>query len=149
LVEKFQPEVLEWLGAKAEIVVVDPWVEPERWEREAPQVDAVISRKGRITREHMQRSQGRLKIVARTGVGVDPSRVDLDAAKEHDVWVTSMPGSNSVSVAELVFGQLIALARHTMEANRAASMTLTETPWTCRSTAGRSRSRVREEEWLR
>ena len=119
LVEKFQPDVLEWLSSRAEIVVVDPWVEPERWEREAPQVDAVISRKGKITREHMERSRGRLKIVARTGVGVDPSRVDLDAAKEHKVWVTNMPGSNSVSVAELVFGQMIALVRHTIEANRA------------------------------
>ena len=119
LVEKFQPDVLEWLSSRTEIVVVDPWVEPERWEREAPQVDAVISRKGKITREHMERSRGRLKIVARTGVGVDPSRVDLDAAKEHKVWVTNMPGSNSVSVAELVFGQMIALVRHTIEANRA------------------------------
>jgi len=119
LVEKFQPDVLEWLSSRAEIVVVDPWVEPERWEKEAPQVDAVISRKGKITREHMERSRGRLKIVARTGVGVDPSRVDLDAAKEHKVWVTNMPGSNSVSVAELVFGQMIALVRHTIEANRA------------------------------
>ena len=119
LVEKFQPDVLDWLSSRAEIVVVDPWVEPERWEREAPQVDAVISRKGKITREHMERSRGRLKIVARTGVGVDPSRVDLDAAKEHKVWVTNMPGSNSVSVAELVFGQMIALVRHTIEANRA------------------------------
>jgi len=119
LVEKFQPDVLDWLSSRAEIVVVDPWVEPERWEREAPQVDAVISRKGKITREHMERSRGRLKIVARTGVGVDPSRIDLDAAKEHKVWVTNMPGSNSVSVAELVFGQMIALVRHTIEANRA------------------------------
>lgn len=119
LVEKFQPDVLDWLSSRAEVVVVDPWVEPERWEREAPQVDAVISRKGKITREHMERSRGRLKIVARTGVGVDPSRVDLDAAKEHKVWVTNMPGSNSVSVAELVFGQMIALVRHTIEANRA------------------------------
>ena len=119
LVEKFQPDVLEWLSSRAEIVVVDPWVELERWEREAPQVDAVISRKGKITREHMEKSRGRLKIVARTGVGVDPSRVDLDAAKEHKVWVTNMPGSNSVSVAELVFGQMIALVRHTIEANRA------------------------------
>ena len=119
LVEKFQPDVLEWLSSRAEIVVVDPWVEPERWEREAPQVDAVISRKGKITGEHMERSRGRLKIVARTGVGVDPSRVDLDAAKEHKVLVTNMPGSNSVSVAELVFGQMIALVRHTIEANRA------------------------------
>lgn len=119
LVEKFQPDLLEWLSSRVEIVVVDPWVEPERWEREASQVDAVISRKGKITREHMQRSRGRLKVVARTGVGVDPSRVDLDAAREHHVWVTNMPGSNAVSVAELVFGQMIALVRHTIEANRA------------------------------
>ncbi len=119
LVEKFQPDVLEWLGSRAEIVVVDPWVEPERWEREASQVDAVISRKGKITREHMQKSRGRLKIVARTGVGVDPSRVDLDAAKKHRVWVTNMPGGNSVSVAEMVFGHMITLVRHIVEANRA------------------------------
>lgn len=119
LVEKFQPEVLEWLRAHAEIVVVDPWAEPERWDREAPAVDAVISRKGRITRSHMERSRGRLKIVARTGVGFDSSRIDVDAAREHKVWVTNMPGSNAVAVAELAFGQMIALARHTMEANRA------------------------------
>ena len=119
MVEKFQPDLLEWLGSRVEIVVVDPWVEPERWEREVSQVDAVISRKGKVTREHMEKSRGRLKIVARTGVGVDPSRVDLDAAQEHRVWVTNMPGSNSVSVAELVFGQMIALVRHIIEANRA------------------------------
>jgi D-3-phosphoglycerate dehydrogenase len=119
LVEKFQAEVLEWLGARAEIVVVDPWAEPERWDREAPAVDAVISRKGRITRQHMEKSRGRLKIVARTGVGFDASRIDIDAAREHKVWVTNMPGSNAAAVAELAFGQMIALARHTMEANRA------------------------------
>jgi D-3-phosphoglycerate dehydrogenase / 2-oxoglutarate reductase len=119
LVEKFQPDVLEWLGARAELVVVDPWAEPERWEREAPRVDAVISRKGRITRQHMERSGGRLKIVARTGVGFDPSRIDIDAAREHKVMVTNMPGSNAVAVAELTMGQIIALARHTMAANRA------------------------------
>ena len=86
---------------------------------EASRVDAVISRKGKITREQMQKSAGRLKIIARTGVGVDPSRVDLDSAKEFKVWVTNQPGSNSLSVTELVFGQMIALVRHTFEANRA------------------------------
>jgi D-3-phosphoglycerate dehydrogenase / 2-oxoglutarate reductase len=102
-----------------DLVVVNPWVEPQRWELEIVRVDAVISRKGRITREQMQRSAGRLKIIARTGVGVDPSRVDLEAAKEFRIWVTNQPGSNAVSVAELVFGQVIALVRHTHEANRA------------------------------
>ncbi|HEY1235538.1 MAG TPA: hydroxyacid dehydrogenase [Candidatus Binatia bacterium] len=119
LVEEFQTEVLKWLRERADLVVVNPWVEPQRWELEVVRVDAVISRKGRITREQMQRSGGRLKIIARTGVGVDPSRVDLEAAKEFKIWVTNQPGSNAVSVAELVFGQMIALVRHTHAADRA------------------------------
>src|SRR5690349_9743540 len=119
LVEKFQPEVIAWLRERAEVVVVDPWAEPERWEREAPRVDAVISRKGRITRRHVEESRGRLRIIARTGVGVDVSRVDVDAAREHKVWVTNMPGVNAAAVAELAFGQMIALARHSAAADRA------------------------------
>ena len=119
LVEEFQPEVLQWLRERVELVVVNPWVEPQRWELEVTRVDAVISRKGKITREQMERNGGRLKIIARTGVGVDPSRVDLEAAKDLKIWVTNQPGSNAVSVAELVFGQMIALVRHTHEANRA------------------------------
>jgi D-3-phosphoglycerate dehydrogenase len=119
LVEEFQPDVIKWLRERVDLVVVNPWVEPERWELEASRVDAVISRKGKIAREHMQRSAGRLKIIARTGVGVDPSRVDLDSAKEFKVWVTNQPGSNSVSVTELVFGHMIVLARHTFAANKA------------------------------
>src|ERR671939_1779492 len=119
LVEKFQPELIEWLRARADVVVVDPWAEPERWEREAPQVDAVISRKGRITRRHIEESRGRLKIIARTGVGVDVSRVDLEAAREHQVWVTNMPGVNAAAVAELAFGQMIALARYSLAADSA------------------------------
>lgn len=119
LVEEFQADVLEWLRHRAEVVAVNPWIEPERWNHEAPRANAVISRKGKITRVHMEESHGGLKIIARTGVGVDPSRVDLAAAKQYKIWVTNMPGSNAVSVAELVFGQMIALARHTHEANRA------------------------------
>ena len=119
LVEEFQPEVLKWLRERVDLIVVNPWVEPQRWDLESVHVDGIISRKGKITREQMEKSAGRLKIIARTGVGVDPSRVDLEAAKDCKVWVTNQPGSNAVSVAELVFGQMIALVRHTHEANRA------------------------------
>lgn len=119
LVEKFHADVLGWLSSRVDIVVVDPWSDPKSWEVEVPRVDAVISRKGKVTRVQMQQSNGRLKIIARTGVGVDASRVDLEAAREFRIWVTNMPGSNAVSVAELVFGQMIALARHTESAHRA------------------------------
>ena len=119
LVEEFQPAVLKWLRERVDVVVVNPWLEPQRWDIEACRVDAVISRKGKITREHMANAGGRLKLIARTGVGVDPSRVDLEAAREFNVSVTNQPGSNSVAVTELVFGQMIALARHTPAAHRA------------------------------
>ena len=115
LVEEFQAEVLKWLRERVDLVVVNPWVEPDRWDLEVSCVDAVISRKGKITREQMARSKGRLKIIARTGVGVDPSRVDLEAAKELKVWITNQPGSNSVAVTELVFGQMVALVRTPMK----------------------------------
>ncbi len=117
LVERFSEDVIDWLKERCDVVVVDPWAEPERWLEEAPDVDAVISRKGQITGEQMRASEGRLKIVARTGVGVDPTRVDLVTARELHIWVTNMPGSNSIAVAELVFAQMLALLRHTHEAN--------------------------------
>src|SRR6516162_5627099 len=66
LVEEFQAEVLKWLRERVDLVVINPWVEPQRWELEVVRADAVISRKGKITREQMQRSGGRLKIIART-----------------------------------------------------------------------------------
>jgi D-3-phosphoglycerate dehydrogenase len=115
LIERFHPEVVAWLKERVDVVEIDPWVDAAGWERELSQVDAVISRKGQVRREHME--PGRIKLVSRTGVGVDASRVDLDAAREHRVWVTNQPGSNSVAVTELVFAQMLALVRHTHAAN--------------------------------
>ena len=56
----------------------------------------------------------RLKVIARYGVGVDS--VDLAAAREKGIVVTNTPGANSVSVAELALGLMLALARQIPEA---------------------------------
>ncbi|HEX8991926.1 MAG TPA: phosphoglycerate dehydrogenase [Anaerolineales bacterium] len=56
----------------------------------------------------------RLKVIARYGVGVDS--VDLPAAREKGIVVTNTPGANSVSVAELALGLMLALARQIPEA---------------------------------
>lgn len=56
----------------------------------------------------------RLKVIARYGVGVD--NVDLAAAQEKGIIVTNTPGANSVSVAELALGLMLALARQIPEA---------------------------------
>ena len=44
LVEEFQADVLKWLRERVDLIVVNPWIEPERWELEILRVDGVISR---------------------------------------------------------------------------------------------------------
>jgi D-3-phosphoglycerate dehydrogenase len=56
----------------------------------------------------------RLRVISRYGVGVD--KVDLAAAREKGIIVTNTPGANSVSVAELALGLILALARQIPEA---------------------------------
>jgi lactate dehydrogenase-like 2-hydroxyacid dehydrogenase len=51
----------------------------------------------------------RLRVVSRFGAGVDS--VDLEAAARHGVTVTTTPDANTVAVAELTLGLLLALAR--------------------------------------
>ncbi len=55
------------------------------------------------------KSADRLKVISRYGVGVD--NVDLAVAREKGIMVTNTPGANSVSVAELALGLMLALAR--------------------------------------
>lgn len=58
----------------------------------------------------------RLKVIARYGVGFD--NVDLAAAREKGIVVTNTPGANSVSVAELALGLILALARQIPDATQ-------------------------------
>ncbi len=58
-----------------------------------------------------------LKVIARYGAGVD--RVDLDAVREKGIIVTNTPGANTVSVAELAIGLMLAVARSIPQANAA------------------------------
>jgi D-3-phosphoglycerate dehydrogenase len=60
------------------------------------------------------RAADRLKVISRYGVGID--NVDLDAARSRGIIVTNTPGANSISVAELALGLILALARQIPEA---------------------------------
>ncbi|HEX2203640.1 MAG TPA: phosphoglycerate dehydrogenase [Longimicrobium sp.] len=78
--------------------------------------DAFIGRSAtKVTRELLQAGD-RLKVVGRAGVGVD--NIDIPTATALGVAVINAPGGNTVSVAELAFGVLLALARHVHDADR-------------------------------
>lgn len=74
----------------------------------ADTVDAVLLRAETFGREKIEASPA-LRIIARHGVGVD--NVDIAAATERGVWVTTTPGSNSRAVAEHVFALILSMAR--------------------------------------
>ncbi|MBJ7450352.1 MAG: hypothetical protein JHC93_08355, partial [Parachlamydiales bacterium] len=52
----------------------------------------------------------RLKLIAQPGVGTD--HIDCEAATDNDVIVINTPGCNANAVAELIMGQMLALARN-------------------------------------
>jgi D-3-phosphoglycerate dehydrogenase len=78
-----------------------------------PGMDGYIAGLDAIDADALQAAD-RLKVIARYGVGVDS--VDLAAAQTKGIVVTNTPGANSVSVAELALGLMLALARQIPEA---------------------------------
>jgi D-3-phosphoglycerate dehydrogenase len=77
--------------------------------------DCVVVRSAtKITREVIEAADS-LKLVVRAGVGLD--NVDQEAAKAKGVVVQNTPEAPTVSVAELVFALMFALARNVTKAD--------------------------------
>lgn len=72
-------------------------------------VDGYIAGVDVIDRNVLQKAVC-LKVISRYGVGVDS--IDLEAARERGIVVTNTPGANSASVAELVIGLILSVARN-------------------------------------
>lgn len=73
-----------------------------------PGVDAVLAGVDDFSAEAFSAAD-QLKVVSRLGVGTD--RVDLDAARERGIAVSTTPGANAVGVAELAVGLMFSVAR--------------------------------------
>lgn len=78
--------------------------------------DALIVRgRTKVTRQVIEKGS-RLKVIGRSGVGVD--NIDLKAARDHNIVVVNAPISTSLAVAELATGMLFALARQIPQADQ-------------------------------
>jgi len=73
--------------------------------------DALVVRsRTKVTKEVLQAGKPRLKIVARSGVGLD--NVDTEAAKALGIQVVNSAEAPSNAVAELVLGYILSLSRN-------------------------------------
>jgi phosphoglycerate dehydrogenase-like enzyme len=73
-------------------------------------VDVIIPKMQRIDRELMQAA--RFRLVQQWGAGLEG--IDLEAAREHKIWVSNVPasGANAESVAEHAVMQMLGLLRN-------------------------------------
>ncbi|HDC92622.1 MAG TPA: 3-phosphoglycerate dehydrogenase [Candidatus Acetothermia bacterium] len=69
----------------------------------------------KVRRPAIEAAQG-LKLIVRAGVGLD--NIDVDAAKERGIEVKNTPKASSISVAELAFAHMLALARSLPQATQ-------------------------------
>jgi D-3-phosphoglycerate dehydrogenase / 2-oxoglutarate reductase len=79
--------------------------------------DALVVRSATKVTAPIIAAAARLRAIARAGTGVD--NVDVAAASARGIVVMNAPGANSISVAELALGQILALARHLPAADAA------------------------------
>lgn len=78
--------------------------------------EAVLVRSDtKLTRPVIEQAQG-LKLIVRAGVGLD--NVDAEAAQKKGIKVANTPAATTTSVAELVVGLMLALARRIPAADR-------------------------------
>jgi len=72
-------------------------------------VDVLVVRSTKVTAATIKRSDN-LGLIVRAGAGTNT--IDCQAASDSGIYVCNVPGTNSVAVAELTLGLLLALDRH-------------------------------------
>ena len=112
-----------WIGElkKRFSVTVDPdlWRSRDKIKSLLPGCRALIVRNQTRVDADLLSAAADLKIVGRAGAGLD--NIEVPAATAKGIVVVSTPDQNSISVAELAIGVMLALARKIPAANQSAS----------------------------
>jgi phosphoglycerate dehydrogenase-like enzyme len=114
------PTALEPLlkaGHEVRFVPGGPGATPERVIEALAEASAVVAQTEPYTAEVFDRLP-RLKVVARSGVGFDV--IDVPAATERGVLVTTTQGANDWAVADHAFALMLALSHNVLKSDRAA-----------------------------
>jgi D-3-phosphoglycerate dehydrogenase len=110
--DEFPARALDELQELFEVDYDPKCTADQLWER-AGDAAVLVVRSTRVTRAVIERS-ARLALIVRAGAGYDT--IDVAAASERGIFVSNCPGKNSVAVAELAMGLIVALDRRICDA---------------------------------
>ena len=101
--------LMEGLASSGIKVSYDPAITPDELGRKVKDYDIIVVRsRTKVTGDIISRA-GRLKIIARAGIGTD--NIDLESAEKRKIEIVTAAGSSTDSVAELNVALAVDLAR--------------------------------------
>jgi D-3-phosphoglycerate dehydrogenase len=106
--DALDPTTVSELTERGHECVVDPGIGSEDLPGRIPGFGALVVRSTRVTRETIEAADA-LELIVRAGAGTNT--IDARAAADAGIYVTNVPGRNSVAVAELTMGLLLAIDR--------------------------------------
>ena len=113
--DELSPEGLEILRSASELTVdAKVGLSPAALKTILGEYEVLAVRSATKVTADVLEKPGRLKLIGRAGVGVD--NIDVEAATRKGVVVMNTPGGNSVAVAELTLGLMLALLRYLVPA---------------------------------
>ncbi len=116
IADKLSVAGIDWLERQEDVeLTVQPGLSPGELTDMIGQFDGMIIRSGVKVTSDVLSDPGRLRGIARAGVGVD--NVDVPTATQKGVIVMNTPGGNTLSTAELAFALMLALSRKIAPAN--------------------------------
>ena len=107
--DKFEKSGLDGLKATGCEVVYDPDLKDDALAQAIAKTgaDVLVVRSTKVTEPMLE--AGALALVVRAGAGYNT--IDVKAASKRGIYVSNCPGKNSIAVAELAFGLILALDR--------------------------------------
>lgn len=111
--DKFEESGLQGLREAGCEVLYQPDLKDDALTEElrASGAEVLVVRSTRVTKPMLE--AGKLSLVIRAGAGYNT--IDVETASERGIYVSNCPGKNSIAVAELAFGLLLALDRRIPE----------------------------------
>lgn len=116
IADKLAEAGIEWLKGQEDVEVdVKTGLAPAELAKIVGEYDGMIIRSGAKVTAEVLADSGKLRCVARAGVGVD--NVDVPLATQKGVIVMNTPGGNTLSTAELAIALMMSLSRKIAPAN--------------------------------
>lgn len=114
--EPYDDEAVDAMRRAGRVTVL-PDCAPRTLGKAIADCDALLVRSYAIVDDDLLARAKRLRVIARGGVGLD--NIDVNAARRRGIEVVYTPAAATDAVADLVVGQMIALTRGVVDADRA------------------------------